>query len=195
MDPYEVYRLYLALRLHFTNEKYDITKTRGGVRPSRQAFLKRNDLFSIRKMAKTKTKKEIIDFLVANFVAGNRWGGVFDSEAEQNYKEWQTRMQRLTYQFKEDLQTMFKDGDPFYFEDGKHPAILKLYLGKKISIESIAILEKLGYVSSIENEFLADDIIWKDFIHLIKKYKIFVSVDKDKFNHLYLQEKNGVMES
>ena len=44
MDPYQVYRLYLALRLHFTNENYDITKTKGGVRPSKQAFLKRKDL-------------------------------------------------------------------------------------------------------------------------------------------------------
>lgn len=193
MDPYEVYRLYLALRLHFTNEKYDITKTKGGVRPSRQAFLKRNDLFSIRKMAKTKSKQEIIDFLVANFVAGNQWGGVFDSESEQTYKEWQKRMQRLTYQFKEDLETMFRDGDPFEFEEGKHPSILKLYLGKKISIESIAILEKLGYVSSIENEFLTDDIIWKDFIHLVKKYKIFIKIDKDKFNQLFLKEKGQVV--
>lgn len=195
MDPYEVYRLYLALRLHFTKESYDITKTKGGVKPSRQAFMKRNDLFAIRKLAKTKSRDEIIDFLVANFVSGNNWGGVFDSESDQVYNEWKTRMQRLSYQFKQDLQVMFQDGDPFYFEDGKHPAILKLYLGKKISIESIAILEKMGYISSIENDFLAGDIIWKDFIHLVKKYKIFVKVDKEKFNNLFIQEKTGVMES
>ena len=59
MDPFEVYKLYLALKLHFTTEKYDITKTRGGVKASEKAFLKRKDIISMRKLARDYKKKEI----------------------------------------------------------------------------------------------------------------------------------------
>jgi len=57
MDPFEVYKLYLALKLHFTTEKYDITKTRGAVKASEKAFLKRKDIIAMRKLA-TRLQKE-----------------------------------------------------------------------------------------------------------------------------------------
>ena len=57
MDPFEVYKLYLALKLHFTTEKYDITKTRGGVKASEKAFLKRKDIISMRNRVIIKRKR------------------------------------------------------------------------------------------------------------------------------------------
>jgi len=81
MEPFEVYRYYLALRLHFTTDKYDAIKQQGRVKASRQAFLKRNDLLAIRRVAETYSDKEVVDFLVSNFTSGDRWGGVFDIEA------------------------------------------------------------------------------------------------------------------
>ena len=193
MDPYEVYRLYLALRLHFTNENYDITKTKGGVRPSREAFMKRKDLYSIRKLAQTKSKQEIINFLVANFVSGNRWGGVFDSESNEVYNNWNSKMQRLSYQFSQDINTMYSDGDPLESVNNQHPRILKLYLGGKISLESIAILDRIVKFSSRDYGSLANDFIWKDFVHLVKKYRPFVKVDKEKFTHLFAKESGAVV--
>ena len=53
MDEFGVYKMYIALKLHFTTDNYDITKRNGKVKASRQAFAKRKDLFSIRKIAKT----------------------------------------------------------------------------------------------------------------------------------------------
>ena len=44
MDPFDVYKLYLALKLHFTTESYDKTKTKGDVRGKKETFLKRKDL-------------------------------------------------------------------------------------------------------------------------------------------------------
>ena len=58
MDSLQVYQLYLSLRLHFTRPDFDITKSRKGVKVSREAFLKRKDLFALRKIADTKTKTE-----------------------------------------------------------------------------------------------------------------------------------------
>ena len=188
MDSYQVYRLYLSLRLHFTRPDFDITKSRKGVKVSREAFLKRKDLFALRKLAETKTKTEIIDFLVANFVSGNQWGGVFDAEANEVYAEWQTRMQKLGYTFKQDIQTLYADGDPFEVINGQHPTVLKLYLGKKISLESIAILAKIGIIDNTDYSSLSNDFIWNDFVHLVKKYKPFVKIDKDHYIRQLEQE-------
>jgi hypothetical protein len=188
MDSYQVYRLYLSLRLHFTRPDFDITKSRKGVKVSREAFLKRKDLFALRKLAETKTKTEIIDFLVANFVSGNQWGGVFDTEANDVYAEWQTRMQKLGYTFKQDIQTLYADGDPFEVINGQHPKVLKMYLGKKISLESIAILAKIGIIDNTDYSSLSNDFIWNDFAHLVKKYKPFVKIDKDHYIRQLEQE-------
>jgi hypothetical protein len=81
MDEFSVYKMYIALKLHFTTDKYDVVKQRGKVKASRQAFAKRTDLFSIRKISKTYSDEEVANFLVANFVSGDRWGGMFDIDA------------------------------------------------------------------------------------------------------------------
>jgi hypothetical protein len=188
MDSLQVYQLYLSLRLHFTRPDFDITKSRKGVKVSREAFLKRKDLFALRKLGETKPKTEIIDFLVANFVSGNQWGGVFDAEANDVYAEWQIRMQKLGYTFKQDIQTLYADGDPFEVIDGQHPKVLKLYLGKKISLESIAILAKIGIIENIDYSSLSNDFIWNDFVHLVKKYKPFVKIDKEYYTRQLKQE-------
>jgi hypothetical protein len=188
MDSLQVYQLYLSLRLHFTRPDFDITKSRKGVKVSREAFLKRKDLFALRKLGETKPKTEIIDFLVANFVSGNQWGGVFDAEANEVYAEWQIRMQKLGYTFKQDIQTLYADGNPFEVIDGQHPKVLKLYLGKKISLESIAILAKIGIIENIDYSSLSNDFIWNDFVHLVKKYKPFVKIDKEYYTRQLKQE-------
>ena len=188
MDSLQVYQLYLSLRLHFTRPDFDITKSRKGVKVSREAFLKRKDLFALRKLGETKSKTEIIDFLVANFVSGNQWGGVFDAEANEVYAEWQIRMQKLGYTFKQDIQTLYADGNPFEVIDGQHPKVLKLYLGKKISLESIAILAKIGIMENIDYSSLSNDFIWNDFVHLVKKYKPFVKIDKGHYTRQLKQE-------
>ena len=85
MEPFEVYRYYLALKLHFTTDQYDVIERQGRIRASRQAFNKRKDLLSIKRIADLYSDKEIVDFLVANFVSGDRWGGIFDIEAKDRY--------------------------------------------------------------------------------------------------------------
>ena len=68
MDEFSVYKMYIALKLHFTTDGYDITKRNGKVKASRQAFAKRSDLYSIKKISKTYTDEEVANFLIANFV-------------------------------------------------------------------------------------------------------------------------------
>jgi hypothetical protein len=95
MDEFSVYKMYIALKLHFTTDAYDVIKQKGRVRASRQAFAKRTDLFSIKKISKNYSDEEVANFLVANFVSGDRWGGMFDTEAGQRYTLWKKKIERV----------------------------------------------------------------------------------------------------
>ena len=103
IEPFEVYKLYLALKLHFTKKEYDITQTKGAVKVKQETFLKRKDMTAIRKLARDYKRSEIIDFLVSNFVSGEKWGGLFDVEANRIYKDWLSRKAKREYIFEQDV--------------------------------------------------------------------------------------------
>lgn len=192
---YEVYRYYLALRLHFTTDQYDVIKQRGRVRASRQAYYKRKDLLSLRKVAETYSEKEIVDFLVANFTSGDRWGGVFDSEARDRYISWKKRIEALSYTFEKEIGIIrtlcykksieFKDCFTVLNSEqsnSSHPYIIKMYLRGDVSIETLVILNKLEPFIERLDSVLSGDLIWPDLSRIIKKYDPFLTINKEKYN-------------
>ena len=193
MEPFEVYRYYLALRLHFTTDKYNAIEQRGRVRASRQAFQRRNDLIAIKRVAETYSDKDVVNFLVANFITGDRWGGVFDTEAKERYTQWKKRIESLAYTFQKDIQYLNlqseKQGkkfqDIFVVSKNTHPYILRSYFRGTTSIETLVILNKMfQFVSQFDIE-LQDDLMWPDLSRIIKKYEPFLSYDREKFNELF----------
>ena len=193
MEPFEVYRYYLALRLHFTTDSYDVIKQQGRVRATRNSFLKRRDLLSINRVAETYSDKDIVDFLVANFVSGDRWGGVFDVESKDRYQGWKKRIESISYTFKKEIDkaVTYSDKNGITFDqlfscnNGQHPPIVKMYLRNDISIESLVILNKLNNFTDQLDQDLKDDLVWPDTSRIIKKYSPFLEIKKDKYNEIY----------
>jgi hypothetical protein len=190
MEPFEVYRYYLALRLHFTTDNYDAIKQKGRVRASKQAFAKRNDLIAIRKVAETYSDKDVVNFLVANFITGDRWGGVFDTEAKERFVNWKKRIESLSYTFEKEVSylqlQMDKQNKPFdlIFAPSKneHPYILKSYLRGSTSIETLVILNNFyNFVDNFDKEYY-NDLMWPDISRIIKKYSPFLNVQQEKYN-------------
>jgi hypothetical protein len=91
-------------------------------------------------------------------------------------------MQSLTYLFKEEIGRMDSDLDSnFACSDGKHPPLLKLYLSKKVSLETVVILDMvLGFIGLWDRRLKADPI-WNEISRRIKKYKPFLTIDLPKF--------------
>lgn len=198
MEAYDVYRLYMAMKLHFTTESYDISKTKGMVKDCRNAFMKRTDILAFRKLGEKYKKREIIDLLVANFTRGDKYGGVFDSETEEAYEQWKIRQQKLTYIFTQDVISIINEcektqEDPFISSNGRHPIVVRMYLGGKISLETVIILDKLFDFRYINDNSLQLDFVWKDISLLIKKYRIFVRIDKEKYMAIWNKEKGAVV--
>ena len=193
MEPFEVYRYYLALRLHFTTDNYNVIEQKGRVRATKNSFLKRKDLLSIRRVAETYSDKDIVDFLVANFVSGDRWGGVFDVESKERYQGWKKRIESISYTFKKEIDKAVAYADKlgitfnqlFYCNHGQHPFIIKMYLRNDISIETLVILNKLNNFTDQLDQDLKDDLVWPDTSRIIKKYSPFLEIKKDKYNEIY----------
>jgi hypothetical protein len=199
MQAYEVYRLYMALKLHFTTESYDVTVTKGAVKSSESAFLKRRDVFLFRKLAKKfVARQEIINYFVANFAAGDKNGGIFSADSDDIYEKWKGRQDRLSYMFANDINRLLIEAekaeqDPFVSVNNQHPIIIKLLLGNKISLETVIILDKLLDFRYNVNTELLNDFIWNDLNLLIIKYRPFVRFDRSKFSQLWIKEKGQVV--
>ena len=193
MDEFSVYKMYIALKLHFTTDNYDVIAQKGKVRASRQAFAKRKDLYSIKKVSKTYSDEEVANFLIANFTSGDRWGGLFDSEASERYQEWKKRTESLTYIFTNDLETLMLElekenmsiEDAFKITKSQHPYIIKAFLRKTITLETLVILEKIFPFVGYFDTNIGDDVMWPDISRLIRKYKPFLRFDKEKYNGIF----------
>lgn len=189
MESFEVYKYYLALRLHFTTEKYDAIKQKGRVKATKQAFFKRNDLLAMKRVADTYTDKEVVDFLVSNFVTGDRWGGVFDIEAKDRYTEWKKRIESLSYTFEKEVTKvqLFSEKAEITFNDcfiplkGQHPYIIKMYLRGDVCIETLVILDKLLSFTTELDKKLAGDLVWPDISRIVRKYSPFLGFKKEKY--------------
>jgi len=134
VTPFETYQHYLSLKSHFTNPKYDFFKYGAKTRASVTSFNKRRDKYWFEKTSRKYNDKEVVDFLVSNFIATdnpqNLWIGQIINSGERIYAEWMRRQQSLTYLFKEQSNELFletKLEDVLNFSKG-HQIILKKFL-------------------------------------------------------------------
>ena len=189
MMPADAYRCYLALKNHFTKDKYDYHKYRGKVRATNEAFYKRKDRFWFEKFARQKDDKEIEEFFVSNFIystdPGTVWIGEMIKEGEGRYTEWKKKVQSLTYIFKEETSTIFENkkvDDMFDCSKG-HPPILKSYLGGDISLESMVIYDRIFDYGKDFDKRLKDPV-WETVSRKIKKYSPFLNIDVSRYKKI-----------
>ena len=187
--PFDAYKCYLAMKNHFTKDKYDYLKYHGKVRATHQAFYKRKDRFWFEKFARQKSDKEIEEFFVSNFIYSSNpetmWIGEMIKEGEGRYTEWKKKVQSLSYIFKEESESLFtnnKVDDVFDCSKG-HPIILKKFLGGSLSIESMVIYDRiLGYGKDFDKKL--KDPVWETVSRRVKKYSPFLNIDVFRYKKI-----------
>lgn len=189
---YGAYLLFLALRTHFTSDKYDFFKMHGKLRATKDSYEKRQDRHFFDKIAKLYNAEELKEFYVANILQDKHYiMELLENEAEKNYTEYKSRRQALSYNFSNELDRIFSRGlsRPFHIDDDEYPIIISFFLGKRLSPESMVILNDFIRFSDKFDKYLGNnDPIWSKVELKIRKYKPFVKYDKDKFKHI-LKEK------
>lgn len=196
MTDYEAYKLYMALKAHFQTEKYDVIKQKGKIRTSQKNYLGSGKSFSFQRLVKQYKDDEICEFMVANFIGGNRWGGVFDIDASKQYQAWKRRVESLRYQFTQELESLYNAEKAqgvgmFDVIEGQHPLILREHYGGRVSLETLVILNRIENFVVTFDEKLSDTLMWPDTSLLIRKYQPFLRVNLDHYKKIYAETKEG----
>jgi len=192
MEPIDVYLMYCAMKAHFGKGDYDFVRFGGKSKVSRNSFWKRKDRsFFVKLSRKYKTSDEIKDYLVSNFVKENKgWVGNF---TDKNYTQWKNV--NIVEKFEKDITPLLQDFDEgkfiFAVPESSHPKLLKEYLGKRVSLETMIILDELMEYSPKWNVHLKDDFMWEDINLLMNNYKKFLTIDKEKCRIILLKFVKG----
>jgi len=203
MDGFKAYKYYMAIKLHFTKDAFDVFKNRGNIKGTREAFNARNDRYLFEKLArKYPVDKDLIQFFVANFAYGNDTSLYSYEEAETNLLEWQKRKQSITKTFNDDCATIIMTAhknklslnDLFHFTSNSYPGILKLFLGKQVSIETVRILDDLTNITEKWKENSSMLFLWESEIRRIEKCKGFVKYDKERVEKVFNSFKEELLE-
>lgn len=183
-DPFESYKLYNALKLHFESDSYDALKYNFKTSVKAASFFKRKDKYFFAKLAKT-YEKDLKEFYIANFKNDVKYvGDMLNEGGERYYRDHKKIMESLSYKFENDINKLSDMDVPFdsllEAEQNNHPLIIRLWMQEEILLETVVILDAITGFVERENKRITDTIIWPDIYRKIMKYKPFVKFNKDK---------------
>lgn len=185
MEPFEAYRYYQSLKLHFEQESYNAPKYNYKTSAKPQTFWKRKDKYFFAKIGRMfDTPPELINYYAAHFVADNNWVGDMLSD-EQVYRDWQKRTESMGYNLQQDLEKVNVESFDQLFDIGnQYPKVVEAYLSNDINIESVVILNKLTNFMSRADKKVSDPILWPDVSRKIRKYSLLMNVNTDKMKKI-----------
>ena len=95
-------------------------------------------------------------------------------------------MQSLTYFFKEEVTKLFEENkfdDVLKVESNRHPILVKKYIQKEVSIETLVILDKILLYKRDYDKKL-NDPVWQLISMRIDKYSSFLNLDIFKYRKI-----------
>lgn len=194
MNGFKAYRYYIAIKLHFTKDGFNVFENRGNVKGSFETFNARNDSYLFEKMGRKFEKdSEIIQFFVSNMVQGDASTIYNDAVAAENFKQWLAWKESITYNFKEDLHKIELEAEKngysvdeiFNCTLNDFPIIIKLYLGKQINPITMAIITDIYEPAGewLNNPTLS--LVLEQEIRTLYKMKGFFKYDKEKLEKYF----------
>lgn len=171
MNQFEAYKLYSALRMHFTTD-YDFFKYHGKVNRSIEKYkaLSAKERRAYQAIAEKQYPKT---YLVGNFLF-NPKNFVLDFSKDY-YLTYRKYLDNGEYTFKKELIPVANHiSTLFVTESNGLPRILNLYINGNVSIFFLSIFQHLlHWTKTIDNNFLTENYI-KD---VDKKYRFFYCKD------------------
>ncbi len=194
--------MYLAFKQHFSNPNFDFFQYDGKVNAKETTYQQRNDYYFFETLARTLKKEEVQRYMLASFIQAEDpkkvWIGDIKRDGKARYMAQQKQMDSLSYTFGQDCDTVvdYMERNSYGFnalfgtthsQNSGHPPTLKLYLQKKITIESLLIYDMvLGFMKEWDKNL--KDPLWEGISFKIKKYKPFLSIPTQRYKKV-LQSK------
>ena len=185
MDPFEVYKLYNALKLHFEQDSYDANKYNFKSNVTPQSFFKRKDKYFFAKIGKN--QKDIQNFFVFNFIEDMKYiGDMMDIEGQQNYTKHKKIHESLTREYEKDINNIDTSFDDLLVVNNINtpPKIIELWMEEEVTLETVVVLNSITDFVIREGHKITETLFWPDVSKKIIKYQPFVNFDKNKFVEL-----------
>ena len=195
---YDVYRKYLAFKLHFSREKFDFFEANGKGRAKEETYQQRNDFYFFETLARKFSEEEINEFFLASFAESDDptklWIGTIKESGRDRWVVWQKRQQSLTYIVSQDFDSMVNymaakecSFNSLFETVGGHPPLLRLFFKRQLHLETLVILDMvLGFMVSWDSQL--KDPLWSSLSFKIKKLKPFLSIPVSKYR-MIMKEK------
>jgi len=183
MEPVDVYLMYCALKAHFGKGDYDYITYKGKTKIKRDSFYKRKDRGFFVKIAKKYDNPQ--DYFISNFIKDRN--GYIANFNNDNYQSWKLKRQGFFDEFEVEMQPLVQSFEDLFVIKKRtalvtyHPKLLKEFLGGRVSIETMIILNELVNYSKVWNEKLKDDVIWPDLKKFMNNYKRFLTIDEKRY--------------
>ena len=182
---FDVYKTYLAVKLHFASDTYDYYKYDGKVNAKLDTFTKRKDRYFFHKLSTKYGQDNILDFFVANFLADSkRWiGNLLANDGKDVYLDYKKRKEAFAYHFKQECGTIVSDlgrrnisfNVGFIPSNGQHPRILRLLIQRKISYQTAVVLDHfLNFTKNWDKE-ITEKVVWPEISLKVSRVKPFVN--------------------
>jgi len=188
-EGYDAYTLYLGIKLHFYSNDYDFVKYNGKVKADIKSFLKRKDKYHFGKLFRT-YKHELQDFYIANLSRKDLWAGdLLSDECVKVYKEWKKNNQKLSYLFETEVNDLLRKKNiqkVLEVKNGQHPILLKEFMAKKVSLETICIMDEIIGFTKDWDRLISERIIYPGIHVKINKYKSFVEFNRMKYKSILI---------
>jgi len=200
MDGYRVYKLYMALKLHFHNKKYDVFTNHGSIRGSREKFYTRNDVKLFERLGDAyKSDRDIVDYFVSNFSYGHDATLYSRITSDSYYTNWCRVREALHSTFKSDLDTItlhlekekMSEKDLYNF-NGIIPELMKMVLGEHVHVQTVCILDT--FKGFFENWHDKAGVAFEEDVLRITKTKGFVKFEKNRFAETYKSFNDDLIE-
>lgn len=200
LDPFDSYKLYQAIKLHFESDSYDALKYNYKTSARAQAFFKRRDKFYFAKLAKKYPKqRELVEYYVSQFADGTKWvGDMLDDKGDAAYIKWKKSLESVSYEFQKDIHTLctrcevdqISFDDLLTVKDKQLPLVVTLYNRGEVSLATLVILNKLTGFLHQANKSISETIVWPDLYRKLTKLEPFIEADLDKMKKIVVNTFN-----
>lgn len=195
MTGYDVYKLYLSVKLHFTTDNYNFFQYQGKTNASKVTFDKRKDRYFFDKLANKYNQEALIEYFVSQFVTQQDvWvGDIVKGQGEKNYYSWKKKTQSLQETFTKELDDLLSlIQEPYQNNFDKlfqcnlgstHPLILRAYFKKTIGLETLVIINKvLPFIKDLDKQL--SDPMWLTTKNKILRYAPFLHVNSMEYRNI-----------
>ena len=185
---FDVFRTYLAVKMHFTTDTYNYAKYEGRVNAGLETFTKRNDRYFFHKLSKRYGQDQIVDYFVANFLADSKkWiGNLISDEGADEYNKFRKYKESIGYHFRNDCVYISDDfnrrnisfDNGFGVHNGQHPRALRLLIQKKIHFQTAFIMDSIISFSKDWNNNIEEKVVWTQIYKKFVKMKPFIHFNR-----------------